>query len=678
MAQEEPATPGIISGTGTSFAVTDSDYLNVSVVSTVEIILDVNSSPTIINMMIAAAAGAASTDITLGGLEANTTYWMYQDTSIDSVEFTTDGSGNHSFTQDLSVPHSIRVQPGESTVIISDDGASGTGYQCTLVGTWDATTKTCTLTQDVNDSIVIHDPYGTNVGVTLDGAGFQVNLPPWGWVRLTGTGHTVKNLTINGTEQVHNPYYCGIYGGTYCELQPTGYGIYLHAVDSATVTNVTVSNAYYGLLVWSSSNNTISDSTFSGAAYGAFVHGSYSQYWCDLGHINYCGATDNTLSHNSFSPYSTYWDYIGVFVSHAARNNIVTGNTISEFNRGAIVYDWYCYHGGSGHGWCPDGNEIYQNNFINSNNDQIQTRFGYTSSVFNLAAPDGGNYYSDFDETVEGCSDVNVDGFCDAPYSIASSNATDYLPWTVQDGWLNALPVADAGGPYLVAVGGTIALDGSASFDPDGDPLTETWTADGGTVSGSNYTAGSVPGIYDVGLVVNDGQGDSPLASTTVVVYDPTGGFVTGGGWINSPANACHLTTACEELTGKANFGFVSKYKKGASTPTGETQFVFHAGDLSFHSDTYEWLVVNQGGANAQYKGTGTINGALDPNGMPYGFMLWGNDGDNADPVSADTFRIRIWSETPVSEVVVYDNGFDQPISGGSIVIHTGGKGGKK
>jgi hypothetical protein len=33
---------------------------------------------------------------------------------------------------------------------------------------------------------------------------------------------------------------------------------------------------------------------------------------------------------------------------------------------------------------------------------------------------------------------------------------------------------------------------------------------------------------------------------TLLAVYDPAGGFVTGGGWIDSPANACHLTTACQ------------------------------------------------------------------------------------------------------------------------------------
>lgn len=151
-----------------------------------------------------------------------------------------------------------------------------------------------------------------------------------------------------------------------------------------------------------------------------------------------------------------------------------------------------------------------------------------------------------------------------------------------------------------------------------------------------------------------------PQDCIMVAVFDPDGGFVTGGGWIDSPAGAYVNDPS---LTGKATFGFVSKYKKGASVPTGNTQFRFKAGDLSFSSTTYEWLVVNQAGSNAQYKGSGTINDAVSPSGELYRFMLWAGD---TDP---DTFRIKIWYENG-ADVVVYDNAFDQAIGGGSIVIH--------
>jgi len=37
---------------------------------------------------------------------------------------------------------------------------------------------------------------------------------------------------------------------------------------------------------------------------------------------------------------------------------------------------------------------------------------------------------------------------------------------------------------------------------------------------------------------------------------------------------------------------------------------------------------------------------------------------------SPDTFRIKIWTEDGNGEQVVYDNGAQQAISGGSIIIH--------
>ena len=170
------------------------------------------------------------------------------------------------------------------------------------------------------------------------------------------------------------------------------------------------------------------------------------------------------------------------------------------------------------------------------------------------------------------------------------------------------------------------------------------------------------PGVYAVTVTVSDKDGDSSSATATsfIVIYDPNGGFVTGGGWINSPLGAY---TADPLLTGKATFGFISKYQKGATIPTGQTEFQFHVADLNFKSTSYNWLVI--AGAKAQYKGTGTINGAGN-----FGFLLTAIDG------SPDKFRIKIWDKA--TGQVIYDNqlgaGDDAnpttAIQGGSIVIH--------
>jgi hypothetical protein len=186
----------------------------------------------------------------------------------------------------------------------------------------------------------------------------------------------------------------------------------------------------------------------------------------------------------------------------------------------------------------------------------------------------------------------------------------------------------------------------------------------GSVTSDHAYTTA---GVYTITLTVTDDDSISAQKSYRyVVVYDPDGGFVTGGGWINSPSGAY---TPNSTLTGKANFGFVSKYKNGATVPTGQTEFNFKVGDLNFHSSSYDWLVI--AGAKAKYKGTGAINSDGD-----YGFMLTATDAQVNGGGGIDTFRIKIWDK--ITDEIIYDNQLGDTddadatseIGGGNIVVH--------
>ncbi len=171
----------------------------------------------------------------------------------------------------------------------------------------------------------------------------------------------------------------------------------------------------------------------------------------------------------------------------------------------------------------------------------------------------------------------------------------------------------------------------------------------------------SAAGIYTVTVTVTDADGATGSSVFEfIVVYDPSAGFVTGGGWINSGAGAY---VANPSATGNANFGFISKYQKGATVPAGNTQFQFEAGTLDFHSTAYQWLVI-AGNCKAQFKGTGTINGSGS-----YTFLLTAVDGEQCSNPGPDTFRIQITDN--VTGATVYDIGTDQPIGGGNIQIHS-------
>jgi hypothetical protein len=175
------------------------------------------------------------------------------------------------------------------------------------------------------------------------------------------------------------------------------------------------------------------------------------------------------------------------------------------------------------------------------------------------------------------------------------------------------------------------------------------------------------PGIYNLSVRGSDEIGNiASEKGTILVVYDPDTGFVTGEGWINSSAGAY---AADPTLAGKATFKFTSKYQKGAAIPTGQTDFIFHAAGMTFKSTSYDWLVVSE--ARAQYKGTGTINGAGN-----YYFTLTIADERAPRGGGFKKLRIKIWDKA--TGRTIYDNNLGYPdnitpttaISGGSIDIH--------
>lgn len=76
-----------------------------------------------------------------------------------------------------------------------------------------------------------------------------------------------------------------------------------------------------------------------------------------------------------------------------------------------------------------------------------------------------------------------------------------------------------------------VRLDGTASSDPDGDPLNYEWTISEGNGNQVTTATGATPifslyvGQHDVSLVVDDGQAETGPDTTTseVVLQDPAG-----------------------------------------------------------------------------------------------------------------------------------------------------------
>ena len=258
----------------------------------------------------------------------------------------------------------------------------------------------------------------------------------------------------------------------------------------------------------------------------------------------------------------------------------------------------------------------------------------------------------------------------------AGATATDTTSVTVNNVAPTITSVTGPTAPLPVNSTATVTVNLSDVGTLDTHAVRIAWddgTADTVLVSGGFSRSAShvftAAGVYTIAITVTDDDtGEARTTYEYIVIYDPNGSFVTGGGWIQSPAGAYVADLA---LSGKANFGFVSKYRKGTTIPTGETEFQLHFATFKFQSTSYQWLVVS--GAKAQYKGSGTINGLGD-----YGFLLTATDGQVTGGGGVDKFRIKIWNKA--NGAVVYDNvagasedidaANPQGLGGGSIVVH--------
>ncbi len=293
-----------------------------------------------------------------------------------------------------------------------------------------------------------------------------------------------------------------------------------------------------------------------------------------------------------------------------------------------------------------------------------------SSSVGSLCSGDSGGPAIDGVGTLVGVASF-VFPAC-GPRGISGHTVVaDHVPWIMEVTGI-APAAADGAGPVVTVFAGdpvavsaavTVAalIDDTSTGDSPiasaelrldgGEPIAMS-ASDGAfdqpveAVSAA-FVAPAEPGLYEVCAGGTDSAGNAASpACTVLVVYDPSAGFATGAGRIAAG-------------DGEAHFAFVSRYRKGASLPDGNTKFTFRAASLDFRNTAYDWLVV-KGNGEAQFLGSGVIAGQPGE----FRFMLWAADRD-----AGDTFRIRIWRAGD-EEAVVFDNGVMQPLLGGNIVVH--------
>lgn len=95
----------------------------------------------------------------------------------------------------------------------------------------------------------------------------------------------------------------------------------------------------------------------------------------------------------------------------------------------------------------------------------------------------------------------------------------------------NQPPTANAGPDQTIEcstpAGASVTLNGSGSSDPNGDPLTFTWTGPFGTATGATPTVTVPLGAHVITLTVNDGNGGTSTDTVTITVKDTTKPSIT-------------------------------------------------------------------------------------------------------------------------------------------------------
>ncbi len=258
------------------------------------------------------------------------------------------------------------------------------GGDCRESGIWDASSLTCTLTEDFSGSVsIIAD------SITLDGAGHTITGTGSG-ISASGRNFlTVKNLTLAGF----------------------GAGMKFSLVGHSTISGNTIRTGENGIglsLSANTSSNTIQDNIIEGSGnIGIFVS----------------DANFNVFRRNTIRNFKS-----GLLFTYCSGQNTFRENTIEGNDIGAsFAGSWGTFT---------------RNNFKNNGGDFQNglATCGNGIETLSKPLPEGGNHWS----KNTACRDENGDHLCDAPYAAATStdNSTnlpvtffDNFPWTAENGW---------------------------------------------------------------------------------------------------------------------------------------------------------------------------------------------------------------------------------------------------
>ncbi len=312
---------------------------------------------------------------------------------------------------------------------------------------------------------------------TIDGGGVGpvVNITASGVVM---TGFTIRNSSV------YAPIHYGIVAeeSTDCQItdnsvEDCGYGITMdECSDFSIVGNVVTRCDIYCIILLNSSDGLVADNTlFDFLNYG----------------ITLTMGSDNNIVEKNGMEHSYLWG-----MSIDSKNDVIRGNKFVNCDNGIMIGLYTPSECGN--------NTIYHNSFVNITNPVYESASLLSSNTWDLGWPNGGNYWSDHDNTdvKSGPNQLGPgsDGISDTAYEIQPSGSFDNAP----------------------CAGSIDIFDAEWHHDSTTTPVTCE------IVSNSTVTDFGLDSVY--GIIKFNVEGSSGTGFSRLDVPD----FLVGGMWQNS------------------------------------------------------------------------------------------------------------------------------------------------